>query len=431
MSASLEEKEMKMDEAIGKSLDSLYSRIDSLDGRGPKKTRRRGSRLKDFDTPDSGEDDIYAVSSPSATPSIPASTKKHTTETPAASRRRTPAPAETRFATEKKRDPLPLPEVKKAPEVTWKKEEKDGKEKDEGKGDEVEREKGAEEKKEEPTKKKGGLFGGLRKRLKKSEKKEELKAEDRSIPAGEPEKIPSSPEARPEVIIPAPKKEKRPVEKKVEKKVEKPIPPRPKKEENGKVKEELIGRKEKFSMRQFILDRREKRLKRMDVRFIKMEEERKRVEKVSDRLKLRREMATRTERQVIDNLATTGIELAPVYRRALAYIIDLIVIIAITAAIISTFDIVQWWILALLIVSLLYFSIMESLFGRGLGKLLMNIYTVTLDFEYVPYPNSFGQAVFKALIPWSIIDAIFALTHPLTKQSLSNRICGIIVIKGI
>jgi uncharacterized RDD family membrane protein YckC len=156
--------------------------------------------------------------------------------------------------------------------------------------------------------------------------------------------------------------------------------------------------------------------------------------KVSDKLKVRKEMASDNERHIVKNLATAGVKLAPIYKRFLAYLIDSVLILTISFVlelIISgmhdSSEIGMWLVLFYVLVALIYFTLVDVSFGRGLGKFIMHLYTTNTDFEYITLGSGIVQAFFK-LFPICLFDVIFAMTNPLTKQRLSNKWSHTIVI---
>lgn len=441
-------------DAVEISLDSLYSRIDSLDGIDRTLARKGRSRLLDLDAPD---DDI-----------LPRKLDIHTDEhragsgEPGTGGATMPGKGKDGKSEKSGKDDGKAKLISPVPKQEYAESYPVGKEpREESKGVRKE-EKGKKE-----DRKKRSFFGGLRKKFAAGEPADEKRVD---APGEEPKK-----EVR--EAITAPEVKKKPKQAEPERKVF-PKPPEPVREaeprealigmeweekeapehtepivgkkgkkgkkqkdrekRKGKKKDnkkepvsEREGKREPFTLRRFVLDKREKKIRKMDIRMERIEKERKKVTRVSDRLKVRKEMASKAERQVIDNLAHTGIELAPLYKRSVAYIIDIFFISIITLVILIILNIPGGWLPVFMLVSFMYFSINHCIFGRGFGKMFMNIYLVTLDFKYVPFMNSIGHAFFSSVVPWSVVDGIYALTYPLTKQSISNRLTGTIVINGV
>ena len=430
----IEEKDL--DKTIEESLDRMYSRIDVLHKKGRKTERKIRSRLKDFDVPDIDLDELRDISKLRSKldkpkdleiEEIPLKRKEMEEKTP---KRTVPVKIDEppSFASvimeEKKREKTPMgttpTETDKPPSfasaIT-----------EEKRSEKAELKKPIPEKKEGEKKKRRFLSTFKKKKKERKEKKRgerEKEIEQAAVKVAWEEE---------EKETPLPEVKKIDIDLDKGKKKEKRI------RKERRIKGSKVGKppvsgeegEERFSLRQMALRRREKNILKRDLRLIKLEKERKKMVKVSDRLKIRREMATENERHIIDNLAHTGVELASIYKRLAAYLIDVVVIVFLTMLLIVIFPkTVSLWLVLYIIIGILYFSLTEGIFSRGLGKKIMNIYTTNINFEYVGFGNGILQSLFKSLPILNIIDGIFALINPLTRQRLSNKWTDTIVISG-
>ena len=420
--------EEELDSKIDASLDKMYSRIDSLEKGGRTLKKRIGSRLKGFDAPDVDVDDVGDISKLRSRLSRLKDLDDHLEEEKPVSEKKSTGKGDkpdsfAQVVSEEKKIEV---ETKIPKEVT------------------------GEEPKEK--KKKRGFFGAIRKKFpRKTEKKveaDEVPEEMEPEPPREP--IPERPKPAIPEEISAPIHEDTVKAMAVEK-VKTRQPPRESKKQE-KVKPapdrsltdiprhkpaplfeppETYGKEEKMNLRQMALRRREKRLMKNEERRRKMESERHKMVAVSDKLKLKKEMATENERHIIDNLAYSGVELAPIYKRLIAYILDNLIIIILTAILMVIIpNSVGWWLIFYILVGIVYFWTSEAIFGRGLGKKILKIYVTNLDFEYAGIGNSFVQCFIKPIPLFNIVDGVFALVNPLTKQRLSNKWSSTIVING-
>ncbi len=418
--------EEELDSKIDASLDKMYSRIDSLEKGGRTLERRIDSRLKDFDAPDVDIDDVGDISKLRSRLSRLKDLDSHLEEEKPVSEKKSTVKSD-------KLDAF-------AQVVTEEKK---------GETDTVTPEEGTGEEPKE-KKKKRGFFGALKKRFPRKTDKEADEVPEEKEPEPPMEPIPE----RPKPVIPEeistpiredpvkakvvekPKIGQPPVESKKQEKV-KPAPdgsqtdiPRRKPTPLFEAPE-TDGKKEKMNLRQIALRRREKRIIKNEERRKKMEHARKKMVVVSDKLKLKKEMATENERHIIDNLAYSGVELAPIYKRLIAYILDNLIIIILTAILMVIIpNSVGWWLIFYILVGIVYFWTSEAIFGRGLGKKILKIYVTNLDFEYAGIGNSFVQCFIKPIPLFNIVDGVFALVNPLTKQRLSNKWSSTIVING-
>ena len=443
--------EKELDSKIDASIDKMYSRIDSLEKGGGTLEKRIGSRLKDFDAPDVDIDDVGDISKLRSRLSRlkdldedleekkPISGKKTIDNKPAGKRPTDMGDKPTSFA----------------PVVT---EEKGGSE------PKTREEKTVGEPKEK--KKKRGFFSSIKKKF--PRKKEGATVKTDEVPEKMIAEIPQKPieeKTKPHIqeeisipvrkdpvkeIIKEEKRTKQPPKEpeKPEKTIPAPARPPPdesllfqtspssggsssRKKTSSPAPVRPDDKKERMNLQQMVLRRREKKLIKNEERRRKMESERKKMVVVSDKLKLKKEMATANERHIIDNLAYSGVELAPIHKRLAAYLIDnVIIIILSTILMVIIPNSIGFWLLFYVLVGIIYFMVTEAIFGRGLGKKFLNLYVTNIDFEYAGFGKSFVQCFIKAMPIFNIADGIFALINPLTKQRLTNRWSSTIVING-
>ncbi len=311
-------------------------------------------------------------------------------------------------------------------------------------------------KKKKSKKDKKGFFGRVKNVF---SKKQEGKPEP-TDKAPEKKEIPVEPISRPkkEELVPvkvkkAPVLEPEPIEEIKTKSEKKPLLVKKEKPPKGKKKIGLrLGRKKKEKekkkkppkkaekkkspesggrgLNHFVVSRREKKLDKYRVRAQKRSDRRVDLSRVKRRLEKRRGMATKNEKHIIENVVDTGTPLSPLYRRFLAYILDLVMIVGLSIMLIVVTGWIQWWIGIYFLVGMLYFIITETIFGRGFGKRICNIYVTDMDFEYIDLGRGIIQSFFKIFPILNLIDAIYAVFHPLTKQRLANKLTGTIVIIG-
>lgn len=409
--------EKSLDDSIDASIDKMYSRIDSLDKRESRVRGSVASRLKAFDSPEIELDELPDISRlrsrldrlkdydsfEDSEADRVLLEKVDVGEIP--KEKSEIEPVKSFHASIKKVKELE-PEI---PEAT---------KKPAGAGSE--------------KKEKKGLFGSFKKKMaaKKEAKKAKKEEEKRKAAEEERKKPKPDPEPEPEPLI-----EKQPRLREEPVWEEEPAPKKKKrKAEPVFAQDGIKGTKEYLDLRERLIRRRQKRLLKSDKRHEKLKVEQKKLVIVSDKLKIREEMATDNERHIVDNLAMAGVKLAPIYKRFLAYLIDSVVILVlafvlelIISGMIDSSEIGLWLVLYYMLVAVLYFSLVEATYGRGLGKWIMHLYTTNTDFEYVTIGSSFVQAFFK-IFPLCILDVIFAMLNPLTKQRLSNKWSGTIVI---
>ncbi len=408
--------ENSLDDKIETSIEKMYSRIDSLDKREPKVRASLASRLKAFDAPEVELDELPDISR-------------------LRSRLDRLKDYDDFEDTEADKVLLGKVDVGEIPEEQGEIEPVKSFQASIKKVTEPE----AETQKPVPTKtekkKKQGFMGSFRKKMAAKKEAKKVKKEEAKQKAAEEERKKPEPEPAPEPA-PEPLIEKKPkVREEPIWEEEEPSPKKKKwKAEPVIAADGIKGTKEYLDLRERLLRRREKRILKNDQRKVKLKVEQKKLVVVSDKLKLRKEMASDNERHIVNNLAMAGVKLAPIYKRFLAYLIDSFVVLTlafvielILSGMRSSAEIGMWLLLFYILVAFLYFTLVEVAFGRGIGKLIMHLYTTNTDFEYITLGSSIVQAFFK-IFPLCLMDVIFAMTNPLTKQRLSNKWSGTIVI---